>query len=316
MTRIDKGIDISAGRSELSTFLMVLGLVFAGFFIGQFVSFLVATLFALTNGASQEMLAEDPSIIYEYMSLGQVMSSQMLYTLVFTFLTPFIYLRAVAQKPIAVISNEKGVKPALVLITFIGTFCFIFLNAYFIEWNANVKFPEFMSGFEKWARETEDQLAESTERFTTFNNFGQFLFGFLVIAILPGIGEEFLFRGLLQNSLHKWSKNAHIAIWGSAFLFAAIHLQFYGLVPRMMLGAVFGYLYVWSGNIWYPIISHIANNGIGVIAVYYAQLNESAPNLDDTNSFPVGLQIGGSLIFIAAMFLFRNHYIRPKQSLE
>lgn len=316
MTRIDKGIDISGERKASSTFLIVLGLVFAGFFIGQFVSFLVAMLFALTNGATQAMLSEDPSIIYDYMNLGQIMTAQMLYTLVFTFLVPFVYLRAVAQKPLSVLSTEKGVNPTLVIITIIGTFCFIFLNAYFIEWNANVKFPEFMSGFEEWARETEDQLAESTERFTSFNNFGQFLFGFLVIAILPGIGEEFLFRGLLQNSLHKWSKNAHVAIWVSAFIFAAIHLQFYGLVPRMMLGAVFGYLYLWSGNIWYPIISHIANNGIAVIAVYYAQLNESAPNLDDTNSFPVGLQIGGSLIFIAAMFLFRNHYIRSKQSVE
>lgn len=316
MTRIDKGIDISGGRSELSSFLIVLGFMLAGFFIGQFVGSIAAAIFAIINGASLEALQENPNTLYDYMGLGEVLTTQMLYTIVFTFVTPFIYLRAIAHERIEILSNEKGVKPVLVIITIIGTFCFIFLNAYFIEWNANIKFPEFMSGFEEWARDLEDQLAESTEKFTTFNNFSQFLFGFLVIAILPGIGEEFLFRGLLQNSLHKWTKNAHVAIWVSAFIFGAIHLQFYGLVPRMMLGAVFGYLYLWSGNIWYPIISHIANNGIAVIAVYYAQMEEGAPNLDDTNSFPVVLQIGGSLIFIAAMFLFRNHYIRPKQSLE
>lgn len=316
MTRIDKGIDISGGRTEISSFLIVLGFMLAGFFIGQFVGAVAAAIFAFVNGASLEVLQEDPNALYDYMGLGEVLTTQMLYTIVFTFITPFVYLRAIAREPLEVLSNEKSVKPALVIITIIGTFCFLFLNAYFIEWNTNFKFPEFMSGFEEWARNLEDQLAETTEKFTDFNNFSQFLFGFLVIAILPGIGEEFLFRGLLQNSLHKWTKNPHVAIWVSAFIFGAIHLQFYGLVPRMMLGAVFGYLYLWSGNLWYPIIAHIANNGIAVIAVYYAQIEDSAPNLDDTNSFPVGLQIGGSLLFFAAMFLFRNHYIRSKQSIE
>ena len=80
-----------------------------------------------------------------------------------------------------------------------------------------------MSGFEEWARDLEEQLAAATEKFTSFNSFGQFLFGFFVIAILAGIGEEFLFRGVLQNSLHKWTKNSHVAIWITAFIFAAIH---------------------------------------------------------------------------------------------
>ncbi|MFY0594070.1 CPBP family intramembrane glutamic endopeptidase [Roseivirga sp.] len=316
MARIEKGIDITGGRSELSSFLIVLGFVFIGFFVGQFVGAIASIVFALINGAPTDVLTEDPTVLYDYLGLGEVLTTQATYTLFFCFITPYVYLRAIARKNIDVLSNERGVQFPLVFATIVGTFCFLFLNAYFIEWNANIHFPEFMSGFEDWARDLEDQLAETTEKFTTFNNFTQFLFGFVVIAVLPGIGEEFLFRGVLQNSLHRWTKNAHVAIWVSAFIFGAIHLQFYGLVPRMMLGAVFGYLYLWSGNIWYPIISHIANNGFAVIAVYYAQVEETAPNLDDTEAFPIGLQIGGSLIFIAFMFLFRNHYLKQKQSSE
>ena len=316
MARIDKGIDITGGRTELSSFLIVLGFVFIGFFIGQFVGAIVSFAFAMLNGAPIDALSEDATIIYDYMGLGEVLTSQAFYTIVFTFITPYVYIRAIAHKKIEVLSTERGVELPLVLATVVGTFCFIFLNSYFIEWNANIQFPEFMSGFEKWARDLEDQLAEATEKFTTFNNFSQFLFGFVVIAILPGIGEELLFRGVLQNSLHRLTKNKHVAIWVTAFIFGAIHMQFYGLVPRMMLGAVFGYLYLWSGNIWYPIIAHIANNGFAVIAVYYAQLDEAAPNLDDTEAFPVTLQIGGSLIFLAFMFFFRNHYLQRKESIE
>ncbi|OEK05843.1 CPBP family intramembrane glutamic endopeptidase [Roseivirga misakiensis] len=316
MARIDKGIDLTGGRTELSSFLIVLGFVMIGFFVGQFVGAIAAIVFALINGAPAEVLTENPNALYDYLGLGEVLTTQASYTLFFTFITPYVYIRAIARKNLNALSNESGVQLPLVLATVVGTFCFLFLNAYFIEWNANIKFPEFMSGFEDWARDLEDQLAESTEKFTNFQNFTQFLFGFVVIAILPGIGEELLFRGVLQNSLHRWTKNAHVAIWVSAFIFGAIHLQFYGLVPRMLLGAVFGYLYFWSGNIWYPIISHIANNGFAVIAVYYSQVDDTAPNLDDTEAFPIGLQIGGSLIFFAFMFFFRNHYIKQKETIE
>ncbi len=314
MTRIDKGIDITGGRSDKSTFLIVLGLLFVGFFVGQFVSALMAFIFAFINGAQLDALGEDPNALYDYLGLGEVLTAQMLYTIVFTFLTPWFYLRLIAKKQLSVVSNERQINPVLLLATIIGTFGFMFINAFFVEWNANINFPEFMSGFEEWARGLEDQLAEATEKFTTFNNFGQFLLGFVAIAILPGVGEELLFRGVLQNSLHKWTKNAHVAIWVSAFLFAAIHMQFYGLVPRMMLGAVFGYLYVWSGNIWYPIISHIANNGISVIMVYWAHVNEEGVDIDSTESAPIALQVGGALVFIAFIIFFRNHYLRAKQT--
>jgi len=312
MTRIDKGIDVTGGRSTRSSFLIILGLVFVGFFIGQFVGAIASFVFAMSNGMGLDEMTDNPNALYDYMGLGEVLTTQMLYTLVFTFLTPWFYLKLIAKQPLSSLSNETRVDPKLVIATVIGTFSFLFVNAYFIEWNANIEFPDFMSGFEEWARNLEEQLAETTEKFTTFNNFTQFLFGFLVIAVLPGIGEELLFRGVLQNSLHKLTKNAHVAIWVSAFIFGAIHLQFYGLVPRMLLGAVFGYLYVWSGNIWYPIISHIANNGIAVIMTY----TMSDVNLDETEAVPIIYQIIGTIVFVAFMFLFRNYYLRPKQSIE
>lgn len=312
MTRLDKGIDLTGGRSALASFLIILGLLFVGFFVGQFVGAIAAFGFAITNGADISKLMTDPGAIYEIMSLSQVLISQIAYTIIFTFLTPWFYLKVFINRNFSVLSTERKIELVPLAITVVATFAFMLVNSYFIEWNENFKFPEFMAGFEKWAREMEDQLAEATERFTKFENTGEYIFGLIAISILPGIGEEVMFRGVLQNGLHKLSKNKHVAIWAAAFIFGAIHMQFYGLVPRMMLGAVFGYLYVWSGNIWYPIIAHAINNGIGVTLAYAAQFSESKVNLDDTEAIPLYGQIIAAAFFVVLMVVFRNQYLRSK----
>lgn len=312
MTRLDKGIDLTGGRSELSSFLIILGFLFVGFFVGQFVGAIAAFGFALSNGTDMNELMSNPNAIYDSMSLTQVLISQIGYTLIFTFVTPWFYLKVLVNRNFSVLSTTRKLELQPLLLTILITISFMFVNSYFIEWNESIKFPEFMSGFEKWAREMEDQLAEATERFTHFNNVGEFIFGLIAISILPGIGEEVMFRGVLQNGLHRLSKNKHLAIWISAFIFGAIHMQFFGLVPRMMLGAVFGYLYVWSGNIWYPIIAHAINNGIGVTMAYVTQFSESDINLDDTEAIPVYGQIIAAVFFVVFMVVFRNQYLRSK----
>jgi len=312
MTRIDKGIDLTGGRDNFPSFLIVFGFLIAGFFIGQFFAGIVALLMAIINGASLTELQTDPNSMYDYLSLSAALVSQLLYTIVFTLITPWLYMRVLAKKKLSVLNQEGKTDAVSGGLVVLGTFCFMFVNSWFIEWNEAITFPEFLSGFEEWARNMEEQLAEATEQFTTFNNFGEFLIGFVVIAAAPAIGEEFLFRGVLQNSLQRLTTNKHIAIWVSAFIFGAIHMQFFGLVPRMLLGGVFGYLYVWSGNIWYPIIAHATNNGIAVIMAYSFQFSESDFNIDDSESIPLPLQIAAAVFFIVLMVVFRNRYLRSK----
>jgi membrane protease YdiL (CAAX protease family) len=137
-----------------------------------------------------------------------------------------------------------------------------------------------MDSFEQWAKLQEDKLKDLTIFLTEFRSFEQFLLGFIVIGILPGIGEELLFRGILQNKLKQLLGNAHIAIWLAAIIFSAFHLQFYGFVPRMLLGALFGYLYQWSGNLIYAMVAHFVNNGFTVIMMYLYQQNRIALDID------------------------------------
>ena len=90
-----------------------------------------------------------------------------------------------------------------------------------------------------------------------------------LIALIPAIGEELLFRGVLQQLFTKWTGEAHLAIFISAFLFSAIHLQFFGFLPRFVLGLVLGYMFYWSKNLWLPILAHFTNNAFAIIFNYH-----------------------------------------------
>ncbi len=164
--------------------------------------------------------------------------------------------------------NDKGLTISGILLVVFMTFTFMLFNSIVIEWNMNVQFPEFLRGFETWARAMEDRLLELTGAMSTYANAGEMLIAMLVIGILPAIGEELIFRGLLQKKLVSAIKAPHAAIWITAIIFGVFHLQFFGVVPRILLGALFGYIYYFSGNIWYPIVAHFINNGLAVLVMY------------------------------------------------
>lgn len=158
-----------------------------------------------------------------------------------------------------------------IFMTAVIMFCFMVANSVIIEWNQKIDLPEPFSVFEEWAQTKELQLEKLTKYLTSFTGFHELLIALLVIAVIPAIGEELLFRGLVQNLFHSALKNPHIAIWLSALLFGAFHLQFYGVVPRMLLGALFGYLYYWSGHLSLAMIGHFINNGFTLIMLYLSQ---------------------------------------------
>ena len=161
------------------------------------------------------------------------------------------------------------------------------------EWNMNLNFGD--SDFADWAKKSEAQLKALTEHLTNFTSTGHFILAFIIIAIIPGIGEELLFRGLIQNNLRIAFNNHHVAIWLTGFIFAAIHLQFFGVAPRMFLGILFGYLYHWSGKLTVAMLAHLINNGLAVIALYLAQngtIDIAPEDMERAAPWPVLLVFG------------------------
>lgn len=314
MLKIDNGIDLSGGRSPKATFWVVFGFVIVGIFVGQFIAGIATVLMAVINGMPFDEGLTDATMIYDYLSLEEVLGGQSLYTLFFTFLVPWFYLKFVAKKSFKDLQVSNQTNLIFGALAFLATFAFMFVNSYIVEWNQSWQFPEALAGLEEYLRNLEEQLAETTEQFTNFQNFSQFLVGLIVISILPGIGEELLFRGVVQNSLHRWTKNHHVAIWIAAFFFSFIHFQFFGLVPRMVLGAIFGYLYVWSGNIWYPMIAHMTNNGISVLVVYLVNIGVFDMDIEDTESVPLSVTLIALVGFLGFMLLFKKNLSQKSSS--
>lgn len=141
------------------------------------------------------------------------------------------------------------------------------LIGYLGDLNSNMHFPPSMSGLEHWMRNMEDNADNLINQFIAVKTIWGTLFNIFMIAIIPALGEELLFRGVIQKIFTQMTHNYHLGIWISALLFSALHMQFYGFIPRMLLGALFGYLLVFTGSIWLPILAHFLNNFVGVLSL-------------------------------------------------
>jgi len=182
----------------------------------------------------------------------------------------------------------------------------MFIAAPFInlvgEWNANMIFPDWLSGVEKWMRSSEESAERLTKAFLKVDGLSGLWFNLFMIAVLPAIGEEFLFRGIIQRIFTNWTRNHHWGIWISAILFSALHMQFFGFVPRMILGALFGYLLVWSGSMWLPIAAHFINNALAVIVMYLIDKNLIGQEVEEIGS--TGGSYYWAIISLVLIFLF------------
>lgn len=170
--------------------------------------------------------------------------------------------------------------------------------------NTNIHLPNFLSDIEKWMRETEAQTTTITEQLLSATTIKGLIANITIIALAAAISEELLFRGFLQKIFEE-RFNHHVAIWATAFIFSAIHFQFLGFIPRMFLGASFGYMAVWSQSLWVPILAHFINNGIGVVVAYLN--NNKIINIELENfSYIVGaISLIASILI---MYIMRRSY--------
>ena len=133
--------------------------------------------------------------------------------------------------------------------------------------NEKLTLPERWNFWMDRMRQNDEKSWELMKSYLATENAWGLMFNLFMISLIPAIGEEFLFRGTLQKIFSEWFRNGHLAVWTAAILFSLAHYQFLGFIPRIVLGALFGYLFYWTGNIWMPVLAHFINNSIAV--VYY-----------------------------------------------
>jgi membrane protease YdiL (CAAX protease family) len=174
--------------------------------------------------------------------------------------------------------------------------------------NNRIVLPECLSSLEQFFRQMEEEAALLTERFMQADNVWVMMINMGLMAVLPALAEEMSFRGVFQQLL---GGRTHVAIWLTAVIFSAIHMQFYGFIPRMLMGALFGYVFVWTGSLWVPIVMHFVNNGMAVL-VYYI-LSSKGVSIDTNYADTLGAGTTwwlGVISLLTVGILLRVLYLR------
>ncbi|OGX87973.1 CPBP family intramembrane glutamic endopeptidase [Hymenobacter glacialis] len=181
-----------------------------------------------------------------------------------------------------------------------------------VAWNADARFPAFLRDFEVWARASEDRAQGLTKFLTRFNTTTRFLVGVVVVAVVPAVAEELAFRGVVQKNLVRWF-SPHVGVWLGAAIFSAIHMQFFGFVPRFVLGLVLGYLYLWSGNIWVSIAAHFTQNAFQLLIVYLTQRGQFGWGFDpdSTEALPWWLVVPSALLSAGLLYFLYQRMTAP-----
>lgn len=149
-----------------------------------------------------------------------------------------------------------------------------------IEWNASITLPASLEGLGDWMRQMEDSAQKTVELMVDGRSVMSLVMLILVVGVFAGFSEELFFRGTVQRLMITSNFNPHVAIWVTAILFSAVHFQFFGFVPRLLLGALFGYLAYWGGTVWIAVVAHVFNNTLAALSMWLRSGNADSPMAD------------------------------------
>lgn len=186
-----------------------------------------------------------------------------------TFIIPAVATALmVTRRPAELLCMLQAPKLAVIFAVTAILFISIPLQENIIYWNYHVRLPESMASFEQAARTLEDTAFNTMKVLLANTSVLSLIVNVLIIGVMAGLSEELLFRGCFQRLLTTGGVNVHVAVWTVALCFSALHFQLFGFVPRMLLGAYFGYLLVWTGSVWVPVTAHILNNVMFVVTAW------------------------------------------------
>jgi membrane protease YdiL (CAAX protease family) len=294
---------------HFSRLLVLGGLVITcaiGFYV---VGYLVCNaLFGVQLGADSVRRADTDANVLNAMKLFQGIAS------IGTFLVPaYLFTKIFNLNFAATTRFNRGFT---ILALFLSMAVLLFaspLIGWMIEQNERLLLPDWLQGVQAWMKKLEDANALLITTFLKMSGIGDLIFNLIIVALLPALCEEVLFRGILIPFFREWTGKTHLAIWITAFLFSLIHMQFFGFLPRMMLGVLLGYLFIWSGSLWVPLIAHFINNGLAVLVSYLSEKPEMQ-GLEDVAVTSPWILLGSA--FVVSGILYLLHHYRVKQTVK
>lgn len=194
--------------------------------------------------------------------------------------TAFFTALFLSTTPLSMLGLTRlGTSRALLGIVLIFAVGIPFLNQ-ITWWNTQMHFPSALSALEQTLRQWEDAALHSTDSMLATRSVGGLIVNILVIGIFTGFSEELCFRGTMQKVIGSSGHNGHLAVWITAVIFSLLHFQFFGFLPRVILGAFFGYLFLWTGSIYISATAHALNNSIFVLLHWLTLRGYTPGNFD------------------------------------
>jgi membrane protease YdiL (CAAX protease family) len=285
-------------------FISFLIVFFAGTLLLSF--FIFAGSFLFRTGF-QELLTVPPPDAGEkaQMILRYVLSCQQLSL----FIVPAVIIAIILKKEENFRLDLKTSPGRLAfLLVIILAFLLFPITIYTGSINSKMHFPVWLSGLESWMRGKEQTASDVTDILIRSDDIKTLSINIIVLAILPALGEELLFRGILQQILIRIFRSYHTGIWLTALLFSALHFQFYGFIPRLILGLIFGYLFYWSSNLWLPVLAHFINNVVPVILSFlvgWKKLNSMTVNVAGEGLI---IPLLPALLCVFILYYFRSEH--------
>lgn len=173
-----------------------------------------------------------------------------------------------------------------------------------IYWNYHIELPASMAALEQAVRQMEEAANGAMKILLADTSTGALLVNILIVGVFAGVSEELLFRGCFQRLLTTGGVNRHAAVWLVAFCFSALHFQLFGFIPRMLLGAYFGYLLLWTRSLWAPVLAHTLNNTLFVITAWHQARIYGPEGLDnEPEIWPLWLTVFSGVLTAAVLYL-------------
>ncbi|MBN8701547.1 MAG: CPBP family intramembrane metalloprotease [Bacteroidetes bacterium] len=183
--------------------------------------------------------------------------------------------------------------------------------------NSSLHLPDALQSVEAWMRKSEKEAEQVTEAFLRMSGFKDLGLNIFIIGFIAAFAEELFFRGALQKVLKEWTKSEHAAVWISSALFSALHMQFLGFVPRLLLGVMLGYMKEWSGSLWVPILAHFVNNAGAVLLSFLIQkaiISDTTEDLGASGNDWIFVVLSGILLSALLFYFFKNR-LKPQTTL-
>jgi membrane protease YdiL (CAAX protease family) len=281
---------------------MVLFFASVSFVLGAWMNNVIFGVDAVSNPEIMSSFTDDPTV------LNALKLLQVLLSVGGMMIPAFIFPKALEQSPAEFLQLNGKVTAFYIGCAVVLILACVPLVSWLIELNGRLQFPPAWAELEARLKASEEAATQMTNAFVKGTTTRDLLINLFIVAIVPAIAEELLFRGALQRFFVFCFRNVHVAVIISAAIFSAFHGQVYGFMPRWILGIILGYLFAYSGSVWPGVIAHFINNALSLLVVHFSLENTSLEIFNEDYHFPVYIVVlSGAACFSLIYFMYKKH---------